>query len=130
VDGDAPDDPVEAEAEGLALLGGGNGVEEEAAAGDLGAALVAEGIIDDQPEGAGRDEADGEEQQEGRADAIPVPLRGVEEGVSEVVVAPGGQSGGLPNFAEGVRPGAEGPGGDDQAEGVEDLLAEAVAEGG
>jgi hypothetical protein len=49
--------------------------------------------------------------------------------VDGVEVAARGERGGLPDLGEGARAGAEDPGGDDVAEVVEGLEAEAVAEG-
>src|SRR5512135_2307694 len=56
--GDPEHDPVEAEAQGLVPLGREHGVEEDAAEGDLGPALVAERVIDDDPDDPAGDGCD------------------------------------------------------------------------
>lgn len=106
------------------------GVEEAAAEGDLGPALVAEGIIDDDPDVALGDEVGEDVEAEDGAEFIPVPLGGAEEVVDGVVVLAPGEGGGLPDFGQGARAGAEEPGDEDVLEVGEGFLAEAVAEGG
>jgi len=63
----------------LVLAGTQHGVEEEAAEGDLGAALVAEGVIDDEPDGRAGDEVGEEFEQHDAGEVIPVPDGSVEE---------------------------------------------------
>ena len=64
MDAQPDDDPVDAEAEVLLASGGGDGVEEEAAERHLGPALVAQGVIDDDPDGTGRDESGDDQEDE------------------------------------------------------------------
>ena len=54
---------------------------------------------------------------------------GVEDGVGGVVVAFGGQPGGLPDLADGARAEADDPAGEQRLEGGEDAGVEAIAEG-
>ena len=52
----------------------------------------------------------------------------MEDGIGGVVVPLGGQAGGLPDAADGVRADADDPAGEEDLEGLEDLDAEAVAQ--
>ena len=52
----------------------------------------------------------------------------MEDGVSGVVVALGGQAGGLPDLADGAWAEADDPAGDQDLKGLEDLGVEAIAE--
>src|SRR5262249_28996380 len=126
--GEAQDDVVDAEAEGLVPLGGEDRVEEDAAEGDLGAALMAEGVVDDQPDDAPGDEVGQDQRGQDEAQGVPLPGGGVEDGVGGIVVPPGSQPGGLPDLTDGPRAVAGDPAGEQGLEGLEDLDAEAVPE--
>ena len=67
--------------------------------------------------------------QEDAADLVPVPGGLAEEAEGRGVAVVGGASGGLPDAADGAASQADDPGGDHQAEGGEDLGAEAGGEG-
>src|SRR5262249_38663410 len=127
--GDAEHDVVEAEPQDLAAPRGEDGVAVDAAEGDLGAALVAEGVVDDQPDDDAGDQVGEDERGQDDPQVVPVPDGGAEDGVGGVVMPLGGQARGLPGAADGVRAIAEDPAGEQGLEGLEDLGAEAVAEG-
>ena len=127
-DGDAQDDPVEAEPQGLVPLRREHGVEEDAAEGDLGAALVAEGVVDDDPDHAAGDQVGQDQGGQDDAQVVPLPGGGAEDGVGGIVVPLGGPPGGLPDLAEGARAEADDPTGEHGLEGREDLGVEAIAE--
>ena len=110
------------------LLRREHGVEEDAAEGDLGAALVAEGVVDHDPDHAAGDQVGEDQGGQDDAQVVPLPGGGVEDGVGGVVVPLGGQPGGLPDLADGARAEADDPAGDQGLEGLEDLGAEAIAE--
>ena len=110
------------------LLGREHGVEEDAAEGDLGAALVAEGVVDGDPDHAAGDQVDEDQGSQDKAQVVPLPAGGVEDGIGGAVVPLGGQAGGLPDRADGARAEADNPSGDQGLEGREDLGVEAIAE--
>ena len=89
---------------------------------------MAEGVIDGEPDEAGRDELEDEQQQEDLAEFVPVPVGAREEVIDGGVVAEAVQDGGLPDLGEGARTQANDPGLGDVAEVVEGLLAEAGSE--
>ena len=122
------DDVVDAEGEDLEAFAAEDGVEEEAAEGDLGTALVAEGVIDDDPNVASGDEVGDEVEAEDGAQFVPVPDGGAEEVVDGIVVLASGEGGGLPDFGRGARAGAEEPGDENVLEVSEGFLAEAGSE--
>src|SRR5206468_3604212 len=99
-DGDPQDDPVDAEAERLVPLGREDGVEEDAAEGHLGAALVAERVVDDDPDDPAGDEMAEDESGQDQAQVVPLPGGGAEDGVGRIVMPSGGPSGGLPDLAD------------------------------
>jgi hypothetical protein len=110
-------------------LGREDGVEEDTGEGDLDAALVAERVIDDDPDDAARDEVAEDQCGQDEAQVIRLPGGGSEDGIGSVVMAPGGPSGGLPDLADGPQPEADDPSGEQRLEGGEDLRVEAIAEG-
>ena len=126
---DAQDDPVEAEAQGLVPLRREDRVEEDAAEGDLGAALVAESVVDDQPHDSARDQVAQDQGGQNDAQVVPLPDGGMEHGIGRVVMPLGGQSGGLPDLADGARPEADDPTGEEGLKRGEDTGVKAVAEG-
>src|SRR5262249_24485955 len=126
--GEAQHDVVEAEPQDLAAPRGEDRVAEDAAEGDLGPALVAEGVVDDQPDHAAGDQSGEDERGQDDPQVVPLPGGGVEDGVGGVVVPPGGQPGGLPDIADGVRAGAGDPAGEQGLGGLEDLDGGAVAQ--
>jgi hypothetical protein len=125
--GDAQHDPVEAEPEGLVLLRGEHGVEEDAAEGDLGPTLVTEGVVDHEPGHAAGDQVGEDQCGQDQAQVVPLPGGGMEDGVGGVVVPLGSQAGGLPDLADGARAKADDPTGDERLEGREDLGMETIA---
>src|SRR6185295_3430134 len=98
------------------------------AEGDLGPALVAEGVVDGDPGDGAGDEVGEDQGGQDEAQVVPLPAGGAEDGIGGVVVPPGGQAGRLPDGAEGVRAEADDPAGDQGLEGGEDLGVEAIAE--
>ncbi len=125
--GDAQDDPVEAEAEGLVLLGREHRVEEDAAEGHLGATLVAKRIVDGYPNDATGDQVSEDQGGQDNAQVVPLPDGGTEYGVGGVVVAPSGPTRGLPDPADSVRAQADNPASDENLKGAEDAGVKAVA---
>ena len=109
-------------------LGREHGVEEDAAEGDLGPPLVAERVIDDDPDHAAGDQVGQDQRGQDDAQVVPLPGGGMEDGVGGIVVPLGRQPGGLPDLADGARAEADDPAGDQRLEGLEDLGAEAIAE--
>ena len=109
------------------LLRREDGVEEDAAEGDLGPPLVAEGVIDGDPDDAAGDQVGQDQRGQDDAQVVPLPGGGVEDGVGGVVVPLGGQPGGEPDLADGAWPLAGDPAGEQGLEGLEDLGVEAVA---
>src|SRR6185312_7287741 len=105
------------------------GVEEDAAEGDPGAALVAERVVDGHPDHAVGDQVGEDQGGQDDAQVVPLPAGGVEDGIGGVVVPLGGQPGGLPDGADGVWAEADDPSGDQGLKGREDLGVEAIAEG-
>jgi hypothetical protein len=126
-DGHARHDVVEPVAEDLAALRGQHGVQEDAAEGDLAAALVAEGVVDDDPDGAEGDEVAQDEKAEDGAELVPVPPGVSEEVIDGGPVAARAERAGLPALGQGARAGADQPGDRDLLEVVEGLGAEAGA---
>src|SRR5512135_1456228 len=126
--GDPEHDPVEAEPQGLVLLGREHGVEEDAAEGDLGPALVAERVIDDDPDDPAGDQVGQDQSGQDDPQVIPLPDRRVEDGVGGVVMPLGRQAGGKPDLADGPWPLAGDPAGQQGLECLEDLRVEAVGE--
>src|SRR5947209_4064672 len=126
----AQDDPVDAKAEDLASLAGQNRVEEDATQGDLGAAFVAQRVINGDPDQAGREEMGEQQQAEEGADLVPAPGGGAEQVIDGIDVLFAGTGGDLPDFGEGARAGAEEPGDQDVLKVGEGLLTEGRAEGG
>jgi hypothetical protein len=110
------------------LIGGQHGVEEDAAEGDLGTALVTEGVVDHDPDDPAGDQLG--EDQGGQDDAQVVPFPGgrMEDGIGGVVVPLRGQPGGLPDLADSAGAETDDPAGDQDLEGLEDFGPEAVAE--
>src|SRR5262249_18465705 len=129
LDHQAQGDPVGAEAQGLVVLGGQHRVEEDAAEGDPGAALVAEGVVGDQPDAGAWDEGSEQLDEEDAADLVPVPGGLAEQAEGLGAVQGGCASGGRPDAAEGAAAQADDPGGDHTAEGGEGLAAEANPQG-
>jgi hypothetical protein len=129
LDDQAEGDPVVAEAEDLVALAGQHRVEEDAAEGDLGPALVAEGVVDGQPDAGAGGEGAKELDQQDAPQFVPVPDGFAEEAEGGAVAARGGAAGGLPDAGDGAPAQADGPGGGHEAEDTEDLQAEARAEG-
>ena len=126
--GDPQHDPVQPEPERLVPLRGEDRVEEDPAEGDLGPALVAEGVVDGDPNDTAGDQMG--EDQRGQDDPQVVPLPGgrVEDGIGGVVMAFGGQPGRLPDLADSARAEADDPAGDQRLEGGEDLGVETIVE--
>ena len=103
-------------------------VEEDAAEGDLGPPLVAEGVIDGDPDDAAGDQVGQDQRGRDEAQVVPLPTGGVEDGVGGVVVPLGRQPGGEPDLGDGPWPLAGDPAGEQGLEGLEDLGVEAVGE--
>jgi hypothetical protein len=110
------------------LLRRQDGVEEDATEGDLGAPLVAEGVVDDDPDHAAGDQVGQDQGGQDDAQVVPLPGGGVEDGIGGVVVSLGRQAGRLPDLAEGAGAEADDPTGEQGLEGREDLGVEVVAE--
>ena len=110
------------------LLRAEDGVEEDAAEGDLGAALMGEGVIDDGPEADTRKQGQHPEHQQA-ADLIPVPDGLAEQAIGAGVVVLFRLPGGLPDPADGAAPQADDPGSDQLAEAGVDLPAEGARQG-
>ncbi len=110
-------------------LGGQDGVEEDPPEGDLGAALVAQRVVDDQPHDAPGDQVGEDQGGQDDSQVVPLPAGGVEHGIGGVVVPLRGEAGGLPDLADGARADTDDPPGEEHLEGLEDLDAEAFAEG-
>ena len=110
-------------------LGREHSIEEDAAEGDLGAALVAECVIDNDPDHPAWDQMTEDQRGQDDAQVIPLPGGGVEDGVGGIVMPPRGPSGGLPDLADGARAEADDPTGEQGLEGGEDAGVEAIAEG-
>ena len=125
---DSQNDPVDAEAQRFVSLGREHSVEEDAAEGDLGAALVAERVIDDDPDHAPGDEMTQDQSGQDDAQVVPLPSGGLEDGVSRIVMPLGGPTGRLPDLADGARAEADDPTGEQRLEGLEDLRVEAIGE--
>src|SRR5207245_8595603 len=89
-------DPVGAVAEDLVPFAAQDGVEEDATEGDPGAALVAEGVVDDQPQAQAGDEGGEELGQENATDLVPIPGGAAEEAEGGEVAVVGGAPGGRP----------------------------------
>jgi hypothetical protein len=85
-DGQAEHHPVQPEAKHLVPLARQHRVQEEAPAGHLGAALVGQGIVADQPEDAAGDQLGHDDGKEHLAPVVPFSDSGVEDGVDGVVV--------------------------------------------
>ncbi len=128
-DRDPQDDPVDAEAERLVPVGREDGVEEDATEGDLGATLVAERVVDHDPDDPAGDQVGENQGRQDEAQVIPLPGGGVEDGVSGVVVPLGGPPGDLPDLADGAWTEADDPAVQQRLEGDKDLGMEAIAEG-
>src|SRR5262249_46531355 len=95
-----------------------------------GAALVAQGVVGDQPDARAGDEGGEQLDAEDAADLVPVPGGRAEQAEGLGVVLVPGAAGGFPDAADGAAAQADDPGGADAAEGLEDLGAEATGEGG
>ncbi len=126
-DRDPQDDPVETEPQRFVFLGREHGVEEDAAEGDLGAALVAERVIDDDPDHTAGDKRGQDQCGQEDPPVVPLPGGGTEHGVSRIVMPPGGPAGGLPDLADGARAEADDPTGEQGLEGGEDAGVETIA---
>jgi hypothetical protein len=105
-----------------------DGVEEDAAEGDLGPALVAERVVDRHPDDAPRDQMDQDQGGQEDPQFVPIPTGGVEHGVGGIVVTLGGQAGGLPDLADRSRADTKDPTGQQRLKGRADLRVEAIAE--
>jgi hypothetical protein len=122
-------DPVGAEPEGLVLLGGEDGIEEDAPEGDLGPALVAEGVVGDEPEGGAGDQDGEQSDEEDATEVVPIPNSLTEQPESGRVVGDVGAPGGLPDSADGAASQGDNPGSSDLGESGKDLGAEATGKG-
>jgi hypothetical protein len=109
--------------------GGEHGIEEDAAEGNLGAALVAEGVVDGDPDHAAGDQMSQDQGNQDQAEVVPLPDGGAKDRVRGVVMALGGPAGGLPDSADGMRSEADDPAGQQGLEGLEDLGMETLVEG-
>jgi len=107
-----------------------NGVEEDAAESDLGAALVTEGVVDDQPDRRTWDEIAEQLDEEDAGDVVPVPDGSIEEPIGAGVVGVGRLAGGLPDPGEGAPAQAGDPGYHEQREGGMHGLVETARKGG
>jgi hypothetical protein len=127
-DSDPEHDPVEAEAEGLVFLGREDGIKEDPAEGDLGSPLVAERIIDDDPDDPTGDQMGQDQCGQDEAQVVPLPDGGMEDCVGGVMMPLGGQPGSEPDLADGTWPLTDDPAGEQRLERLEDLGMEAVLE--
>jgi hypothetical protein len=84
-------------------LGREHGVEEDATEGDRGATLVAERVVDDDPDHAAGDEMTQDQSGQDDAQVVPLPGGRVEDGISRMVMPLSGPTGGLPDLADGTR---------------------------
>ena len=128
-DGDTQDHPVQAEPQRLVFLGRKHSVEEDAAERDLGPALVAERIIDDQPDHPPGDQVAQNQSDQNHAQVIPLSRSGMADGVGGIMMAFGCQTSGLSDLADSVGTETDDPTRDQNLEGVEDFDSEAITEG-
>src|SRR5262249_27594749 len=122
--------PVVAEAEGLVLAAGKDGIQEDAAEGDLGPTLVAERVVHYYPDARAGNEVLQQGDQQQTHDLVPVPDGLGEEAEGGGVVLMSGAAGGLPDAGDRTPAQADDPGGGHGPEGREDLLAEGRGERG
>jgi hypothetical protein len=99
-----------------------NGIEEDAAEGDLGSPFMSEGIIDDHPEADARHQRQDTQQQQA-ADFIPVPDCLAEQAIDSGMIALFRLAGGLPDSADGAATETNDPGSDHLAEQGMNFLA-------